>query len=98
MTQWINPLDKVPQIPQDWANHLLYGAALGAVSAASWCLVFHAPLANGWLFGTAVTFVVAMGKKIVDYHMESESVLMCVGKTFVTALLPFCFYLNKFVA
>ena len=92
MTQWINPLDKVPQIPQDWANHLLYGLALGAVSAAAWCLV--APLAHGWLFGTAVTFAVAAAKKIVDFHMEGESVAMCVGKTVVTALLPACFYVN----
>ena len=22
---FINPLDRVPQIPQDWANHICYG-------------------------------------------------------------------------
>jgi len=26
---FVNPLDRVPQIPQDWANHIVYGGALG---------------------------------------------------------------------
>jgi len=97
MTTWVNPLDKVPQIPQDWANHLLYGAMLGAICAAAYCLLLHASLAHGWICGTAVAFVVTAGKKIVDYFMEMESISMCVGKTFVTALLPFCFYLNSVI-
>ena len=28
---FINPLDRVPQIPQDWANHIVYGGASGRI-------------------------------------------------------------------
>lgn len=92
---WVNPLDKLPQVPSDWANHVIYGGLLGAISAVLYVAVRNADVSNAWLFGTAVTFAVTAVKKIVDYHMEIETVEMCVGKTFVTALLPFCFYLNK---
>ena len=97
MAQWINPLDRVPQIRSDYANHLLYGLALGAVSAAVYFFAMHASLASSWLFGTGVVLAVTAVKKIADYFMESESVAMCVGKTVITALLPFCFYLNSLI-
>jgi len=74
---WINPLDRVPQIPQDYANHFIYGQAL-----------FVAVLLAGFsvLVAGAVLLVVAAAKKIVDYHKEMEPLTMCVAKTIVTVL------------
>ena len=72
---WINPLDKVPQIPQDYANHFIYGQVLFLV------VLFTS---HSVLLAFALLSVVAAGKKIVDYHKESEPLSMCVGKTLVT--------------
>ena len=96
MSAWVNPLDRVPQVPSDWANHILYGGALGAAFAVLAHLDgFNAPTA--WLIGTAVSGGVCAVKKVVDYFKENETVAMCVGKTVTTALLPFCFYLGTYL-
>jgi len=76
---WTNPLDRVPQIPQDWANHIIYGGALGyAVQLIGFPI---------W-FACAVVFGIAALKKTVDYVKEAETVQVCLSKTFVTAVWP----------
>ena len=96
----MNSLDRVPQVPQDWANHFIWGGGLGAV------VMGIAYLAKGsqfsWLIAAGVTFSVCAGKKLYDYFTlrgtpQQESVAMCVGKTVMTALLPFLFYLATFL-
>ena len=68
---WVNPLDKLPQVPQDWANHIIYGS-----SAVILMLLGLSPLL------ATLALVAANGaKKIVDYYKESEPLWMCVGKT-----------------
>jgi hypothetical protein len=76
---WVNPLDKLPQVPVDWANHIIWGGGLGIALLA---------LLGDFLALLGV-LVVSFAKKIVDYHLEHESLEMCVGKGFVTAVWPF---------
>ena len=84
-------LDSVPQVPQDYANHLIYGGALGAAVA----LAAHAaglPMPLAWLSATGAVFSLCGVKKIEDYFVQHETLQMCLGKTIVTALLPALFY------
>ena len=81
---WTNPLDRLPQLRQDYANHVVYGGILGI----GLHLVGLSPVA-----ALAVTFVISAAKKIVDYYKESESVSMCVAKTFITCAWPASFLL-----
>jgi hypothetical protein len=75
---WINPLDRVPQIPRDWANHIIYGGALGLI----------VQLVGSSGAALAVVFAISAAKKIVDYYKENETWQMCVGKTIVSCLWP----------
>ena len=80
---WINPLDKLPQIPQDYANHILY-AAIGVVLML---VVFPHPIVLVSAMST-----IGVVKKLFDYFKEGESWQMCVGKSIATAfgsVLPF---------
>lgn len=72
---WINPLDSVPQIPQDYANHFIYGQSLFLAVLL---------LTHSVVLAFAILSAVAAGKKIVDYYKESEPLSMCFGKTLVT--------------
>jgi hypothetical protein len=74
---WINPLDRLPQIPQDYANHMLW-AAFGWFAIM---LVWRNP-------NEALAAMAAIGaiKKVVDFIAEGESGVVCVSKTVVTAL------------
>ena len=83
---WINPLDRGPQVPQDWANHIIQGGALGIVAALIAMKLL--PHFDPWSIGTGMSFFVCAVKKVFDYFKEDESVQMCVGKTFITALWP----------
>ena len=89
---WTNPLDSVPQIPQDYANHYIYGQAL-----------FMAVLfaTHNVVFAFAILSAVAAGKKIVDYYKEMEPLSMCVGKALVTiagGLAPYlCLYFHNLI-
>jgi hypothetical protein len=93
---WVNPLDKTPQIPVDWANHISQGGLgsmvfmlLFAFALFLWhgnltpVTVQHA-VAAGFL----LTTVISVGKKAVDYVKEHETVQMCVGKALVTVIWP----------
>lgn len=73
---WVNPLDKVPQIPQDWANHIVYGGVAGTAM----CLVMPRVTA------LAIVFAVSAAKKVVDYFKENESAAMCIGKALVSCV------------
>jgi len=82
---WVNPLDRLPQIPQDWANHICYGGALGlglqVIGASS---------------GTAlaIVFAISAAKKVVDYFKEHETWKMCAGKTVVSCLWSLSIWLQ----
>jgi len=82
---WTNPLDRVPQVPQDWANHVIYGGALGML-----CLPFTSKLV-----ALAIVFAISAAKKVVDYFKEAESVQICVGKALVSCVWPLSLWLLK---
>lgn len=82
---FMNPLDRLPQVPISWANHVIWGGVLGAAASA----------AAAWIelpyeldFGLGVTLLVAMVKKAVDYAETDETAMECIGKAFVTAVWP----------
>lgn len=77
---WINPLDRLPQIPQDWANHIAYGGISGVA------LII---LGLSSLQALLIMLIVSATKKIVDYFKEFESWKVCLGKTFITVIWPF---------
>jgi hypothetical protein len=82
---FVNPLDRLPQVPQSWANHVIWGGVLGAAAsaAAAWIdLPFELE------FGLGVTLIVATVKKAVDYAETQESAAECIGKVFATAVWP----------
>lgn len=89
-------LDSVPQVPSDYANHFIYGGALGVgVALTAHAAGLSMPLS--WLGATAGVFGLCAVKKASDYLVKHETPQMCVGKTIVTAALPFCFYLGTFL-
>lgn len=86
----IDPLDRVPKVPQDWANHVVYGGALGLVCVGIFrCIGLPEPGAAGVLS----VLIVAAFKKGFDFAEEGESALTCIGKTVVTAIWPATFLL-----
>ena len=87
---FINPLDQVPPVPQDWANHVIYGGVLGLLCYAAFRAV---QLPEATLAATVCVLVVASLKKAVDFAEEGESAAMCVGKALVTANWPASFLL-----
>jgi hypothetical protein len=82
---WINPLDKLPQIRQDYANHIIYGGLMGFTFLL---LGIDADIA------LLISFIISVLKKIVDYFKEGEGIGICVAKTFVTVLFPLLFYIH----
>ena len=81
---WINPLDKVPQVPVDWANHIVYGGVVGVLLCFLGVSITQA---------LATVFVISAAKKIVDYFKVSETIAMCVGKTLVSCVWPLSIFL-----
>lgn len=81
---WINPLDRVPQVPEDWANHVIYGGALGV-----------ALVLLGFTHGIALlaVFGISAAKKAVDYVKEGETAAMCIGKALVSCAWPLTIWL-----
>lgn len=84
---WMNPLDRVPQIPQDWANHIAQG---GLWSILMVCLLsaFGLSIQASTLLAFMVMATVSVLKKVVDYFKEGESLSVCAGKAVVTVLWP----------
>jgi len=70
---WVNPLDKLPQVPQDYANHLIYGG----------CAVPLIILGFTPIEATLIMTGANAAKKIVDYFKEAETLTMCIGKTLI---------------
>ena len=92
----MNSLDRVPQVPQDYANHFIYGGALGLATFA--ISYYFYPLHLSLQIATLVPLVLCGVKKYMDYQPpKSESLRMCVGKTIVTALLPLSFLLASYL-
>ena len=75
-------LNKLPLIPIDWANHIVYGGVGGVALQVVGVTPIRAALS-----------ILALGavKKIYDYFTEQETIQVCVGKTLVTALWPASF-------
>ncbi len=92
-------LDKVPQVPSDWANHVVYGGVAGILML---CLlaaispqlvdVYHADL-----WSLLFVFVIAAAKKLWDHYNEGESWAVCVGKTVVSCAWPLSIYLTGYL-
>ena len=90
-------LDSVPQVPQAWANHFIYGGALGGI-ACGVALSGHYGARGAWAFGTLCVVGIAGLKKFADtLPPKSEPLALCVGKTLVTALMPALFYGATFI-
>jgi len=83
MTDLIDKYTKNIQIPQAYANHIVYGGILGLA-----LLPFI-----GSLYALIVVFIISISKKIFDYFKEKESIKMCVVKSFITAFYPFAIYI-----
>jgi hypothetical protein len=93
---WTNPLDKVPQIPVDWANHLGQGG-LGTVAMIVVQLAVQHALGQALdvfrptLYAALVMTAVSCGKKLLDFikvGAPTESASVCIGKALVTVLWP----------
>ena len=82
---WINPLDKLPQVPQDWANHIIYG------SSAVVLILLGVPA----IWATLALIAANGAKKVVDYFKESEPLAMCIGKTLVGGIWGATIWLTK---
>jgi hypothetical protein len=82
---WINPLDRLPQVKVDYANHIIYGG-FGSIPVALLFNVYYA---------LAFMFVISAAKKIIDYFKEMETLQICVAKTFVSCLWPASFVFIK---
>ena len=82
---FVNPLDKVPQVPQAWANHIIWGAVLGAAFAF---MADSADIPDPLAFGAAAALIIAIIKKSVDFIETDESAAECIGKAVVTAIWP----------
>lgn len=82
---FVNPLDKLPQVPKDWANHVVWGGALGLALLGAFAAL---ELSNPAALSTNAVLAVAGVKKAVDYFREGESIEACVGKAFITAAWP----------
>jgi hypothetical protein len=92
-------LDTVPQVRQDWANHVVYGGILGiavlcALAAISPQVVdvYHADL-----WALLAVFLVAAAKKTFDYVYANETLAVCVGKALVTCVWPLSIYLTGYL-
>jgi hypothetical protein len=70
---WTNPLDRLPQVPQDYANHIIYGSSAVVLIA---CGVPPS-------IATVALVAANAAKKVVDYFKEGESLSMCIGKSLV---------------
>src|SRR5690349_9012897 len=84
-----NPLDRVPQIRSDYANHVVYGG-LGALAfgLAAWRVLPAVTPHEAALVGFAVMGVTAAVKKLVNFFMEGETWYECVGKVLATIAWP----------
>jgi RsiW-degrading membrane proteinase PrsW (M82 family) len=69
-------LDKAPQIPQDYANHIIYAQLLFILSLTI----------TSKNVALLVVAAFSVGKKVVDYYKETEALQMCVSKAVVTFL------------
>ena len=70
---WINPLDKLPQVPSDYANHLIYGG----------CAVIMIIGGIPAIYATLIMVAANAAKKVVDYFKENETLSMCIGKSLI---------------
>lgn len=83
-----DPLDKIPQLRQDWSNHVVYGGLAGVSAAATLHVLFGADLPDALRFAFYTVALVSAGKKLYDYFAEHEPWYVCVGKAIVTVLWP----------
>ena len=80
-TDW---LDKIPQIDQANANHLIYGTAGFLVLAAVLEKLTPLPKDGALLTAYFAVLGVAILKKVWDHKYEGESWTVCVDKVLVT--------------
>lgn len=82
---WIDPLDKLPQAPRDWANHIVYGAVLGVIG---FLFARHLGVQDPRGAALFATAGVATAKKTADFLVGHEPWQVCVGKVIATIFVP----------
>ena len=87
MSTWINPIDRMPQIPQDWANHIAQGGLWSCLLTAL-LVGFAVPLLTAVTLSFYAMTAVSVAKKVVDYFKAGQTLQVCVGKAIVTVLWP----------
>ena len=93
---WVNPLNRLPQIPVDYANHIAQGGLYSALLTGFLVLGLyklygydlHRAAQVASLVSLGLMSIVSVGKKVVDYFKEGESLKMVVLKSIVTILWP----------
>ena len=86
----IDLIDKYSQriiIREDYANHIIWGGALGLLLA----------VVVGYFMALLIVLIVALLKKIYDYVAMREPFSMLIGKTVSTAIYPFLFYISHII-
>lgn len=80
-------LDKIPQLSQPDANHVVYGGLAGLVLAAI-AKATGMSLQEAVVAALAVVFIITLAKKAYDYRFEAESLRVCAWKLGITLLWP----------
>lgn len=90
----VDVLDRVPQLPPSWANHVFYGFVGGV---ALMCMLAAFGVHRGDMWSFAAVLAVSAAKKLWDRFNEGESWAVCVGKTVVTATVPFAVWVTAYL-
>lgn len=90
MEKLTDPLDLVPQVPADWANHIVYGGLAGVIFWGAF-RALDVPFPEAC--ATEAVLAVAGAKKLWDYLHEGQSSAVCVCTAVVTAIWPASFAL-----
>lgn len=85
---WVNPLDKVPQVPVDWANHIVQGGAATCVLAGLMIASGKLSVVHSVDVAAVLMLALSVVKKAADFFKEHEGIGVCVGKALVTVVWP----------
>lgn len=94
---WINPLDKIPQLRVDWANHIFWSGITGTA-----CLFLGLiPLGVFHIFTPLTAFLIALAqsliKKSFDHFVGGECWGICLAKGFISPFFPFAFWFYTYL-
>lgn len=94
---WINPLDKIPQLRVDWANHIFWSGITGTACLFLGAIPFHI----FQVFTPQTAFLIALAQSLVkksfDYFVGGEGWGICLAKGFISPFFPFAFYVYTLI-